>query len=216
MIRSEKLIKASNFGVNVALLIVLIFISASPDGYIRRTLAERRAAADFKKSIAELWGEVTAGASSEAPVIVEFVDYQCNFCRIMQDTLREPEEQGRVTIVRLNYPIRPIHPRAEAAARAAIRAEAQGRFSAMHKYLFSTDEWYEADTGWENAIAASGIEDPVRFVECLYNDSTTRRLARDSSIAARWGVTGTPTYVSLGGMRRGVTNVEELLEITRD
>lgn len=216
MMRNEKLLRASNLGVNVAILAVLIFIAASPDGYIRRTLAERRANADLRKSIAEVWSDVTAGVSSEAPVLVEFVDYQCNFCRAMQDTLRGPEEDGRITIVRLHYPIRQIHPRAEAAARAAICAEAQGRFSAMHEYLFATEEWYEASVGWENAIAASGIDDRSRFVECLDSDNTTQRLARDSSIAARWGVRGTPTYVSVGGIRRGVTSLEELLAITRD
>lgn len=211
MTRSDSFVRASNVAVNVAVPGFLGFFAVGPDGYVWKTLAERAAENRLQERITQLWEAVAAGAESDKPVIIEFIDYQCPFCRSMQATLDRAEKDELIAVIRLHYPIRPIHPRAEAAARVAICAEAVGRLPEMHRYLVSTDAWYNEAVGWERAISASSISDQSRFLECLPSMPVTERLFRDSAFAARLGVTSTPTYVSANALRRGVMSLEELV-----
>src|SRR5690606_4762791 len=77
------------------------------------------------------------GAAEPLVTIVEYRDFQCQFCGRFAATLDEllvayPDD---VRIVFMQFPL-PMHPKAEGAAKAAIAAGQQRRFWAMHDRLF--------------------------------------------------------------------------------
>lgn len=201
-----------NATVNVAVLGFLGFVAFGPNGYVRRVLTEQRAAREQAAVVRDLWPDMIEGRAGASPLIVVFTDYQCRYCRQMEDVLASLQEEGLLDVVYPHVPVAAIHPLAEDAARAAICAEAQGRFQAMHRHLFSTQSW-QSDSAWTNEARAVGVHDVDAFSKCLTAASTTERLARDRRMAEALGVRGTPTFVSPKGMHRGVATREQVLAL---
>lgn len=77
----------------------------------------------------------------DAPVtIVEFADYDCTFCRVLETTmgiLREKHGTD-LRVVVAQHPL-PMHPRARAAGLAALAADRRGKFDEMHYLLFQRE-----------------------------------------------------------------------------
>ena len=132
----------------------------------------------------------------DAPVVVvEFVDYQCPYCRKAHDevlpVLRETYPQDvRVEIRHL--PLE-IHPAAAAAARAAITAAEQGEFMSFHDRLFAVERG-----GLGFALFLTIATDLGLDVEQFKRDFQTRevgdKLAADVLLSRRLGITGTPGF----------------------
>src|SRR5262249_48757235 len=77
---------------------------------------------------------------SKAPVtIVEFSDYQCPYCKKTESVLSEllSKYQGRIKLAYRDFPLKEVHPRAEAAAQASRCAGEQGEFWLYHDSLFA-------------------------------------------------------------------------------
>ncbi|HEU4383377.1 MAG TPA: vitamin K epoxide reductase family protein [Anaeromyxobacteraceae bacterium] len=146
-----------------------------------------------------------AAAPGSGPAeVVEYSDYQCPMCaRAHDETKAFLAGRPDVKLVKRHFPLDPtcnplvkrvIHESACALARAAICAEAQGRFAEMDDALFANQERGEPP----EAIAARLGLDAVRFRACLASPETDRRIAADIAAAARDGVRATPTFV-VGG-----------------
>jgi protein-disulfide isomerase len=108
-----------------------------------------------------------------------------------------------VKVVRRHFPLDPacnpllkraVHPGACDSARAAICAEAQGRFAEMDDALFANQK---DRLPVQDLARRLGLDLP-RFEECLRAPATQSRLDRDLSAAMRDGVRATPTYVAGG------------------
>ena len=105
-----------------------------------------------------------------------------------------------------------LHPKAEAAARAAICAEEHGRFPQLHSLLFGSTEW--RDTGdWKTLAGKAGVGDLVSYEHCLRGEAAGRRLEEDMRLADALGVTATPTFFYQFGEHVGYANEEQLLEL---
>jgi len=86
-------------------------------------------------------GDAPSKGPKDAPLqVIVFSDFQCPFCKRVEPTLAqmEKEYQGKVRMVWKNYPL-PFHQNAEPAAEAAMAADAQGKFWAMHDKLFENN-----------------------------------------------------------------------------
>jgi protein-disulfide isomerase len=137
-----------------------------------------------------------AGAPSlgpqNAPVtLVEFSDFQCPYCiaavpeiKAILDTY--PKD---VKLIFKQFPL-DIHSHAEFAARAALAAQKQGKFWAMHDAMFSSH-----DLSRENilALAQKNGLDMKRFEADLNSTDVHETLVRDIQDGDRAGVQGTPT-----------------------
>ena len=138
-------------------------------------------------------GAPSLGPARASITIVEFADYQCPYCVRAEATVRAIEQAhpGDVRLVFKNLPL-PIHDHARLLARAAVAADAQGRFWEMHDRLLSS-------TGTLDAAALDRVArdvglDVARFDRDLGDASFDARIDADAADAKALGVKGTPTF----------------------
>lgn len=172
------------------------------DGTLTRMIgAERRAA---------IYGPEAPikGAKEPLVTIVEYSDFECPFCSGFAATLDELVKAypGDVRIVFQQFPL-PMHRGAEPAARAAIAAQAQGRFWAMHDRLFrerhpDTDALVSAadDLGLDTKAFAAALDDPA----------TAKRVADEQANGRTIGVRSTPNFFVNGRLVKGALPPERL------
>ncbi len=136
-----------------------------------------------------------ARGPAEAPVtIVEFSDYQCPFCKRAEPTIarvleRYPED---VRFVYRHFPLERIHPQARGAARAALCAQAQGRFWELHARIFESPGTLSEDDLQRYADEVGLDRDA--FQTCLADPATDDLVQRDLDDGEAAGVTGTPAF----------------------
>jgi protein-disulfide isomerase len=127
-------------------------------------------------------------------VIVDFVDFECPFCRRFDERLTAAIAAvgAPVRIVRVMVPLTRIHRHAMSAARAWVCADAQGKGDAAAHALFAAPPEELAPEGAERLVTAVGVE-PVAYRACLADAGTDGRIARDSAEARAAGATSLPT-----------------------
>lgn len=206
-----------NLAVNLVVIAIAVFLIGQPDGPVRSKLEQLRAEAAQRDTISLLWSELREGPRIDdlpvdSPLIIEFSDYQCPFCREAHGRLGALAAETGIGVVYRHMPLSAIHPRAEGAARAAICAEHQGFFPAMHERLFSDSGWQQSGD-WMGLAIEIGIPNLPRFRDCLAAPETSERLSRDLALAERLGARATPTFAGLGGVASGVPRAETLREI---
>jgi len=124
--------------------------------------------------------EELAHSPPGAVTIVDFVDYECPFCRQTQEKLAPllAAQKGRVHVVRRLVPLTRIHPHALAAAKAACCGEELGKGEAMSDALFQTKVEDLTPEGCARVAESLGL--PLdRYRACVDSAETDARLARD-------------------------------------
>lgn len=112
--------------------------------------------------------------------VVEFVDFQCPFCRLFHPRLKAivGEYADRVHFTRLDLPLS-MHPLARGAARAHVCAVARGKGDAMADALFETDNLEHA--GLLEAGMKVGLE-RAELERCLAAPETEAAVVRSERI----------------------------------
>jgi uncharacterized membrane protein/predicted DsbA family dithiol-disulfide isomerase len=112
--------------------------------------------------------------------VVEFVDFQCPFCRLFHPRLKAvvAEYADRVHFTRLDLPLK-MHPLAREAARAHVCAVAGGKGDAMADALFATDDLEHA--GLLAAGEKVGLE-RAALERCLVAPETEAAVVRSERI----------------------------------
>jgi len=152
-----------------------------------------------------------------APVLVEFLDLECEACAEVYPTVEElrAEYDGRLTVVARYFPL-PGHPNSETAAVAVEAAAGQGAFEAMYRRMYETQEgWshqeasqvdvfrgYADDLGLDLAAYDAAVADPA----------TLQRVGQDLTDGQALGVRGTPTFF-LDGQRIEPTSPDHFREL---
>lgn len=111
--------------------------------------------------------------------VVDFVDYECPFCRRTNIAL-EPilaENASRVRVVRRNVPLA-MHPHALDAAKAACCGQKLGKGEEMTKALLSTDVDNLTPEGCAAVASSLGLE-PEAFSSCVQDPSTKASIDAD-------------------------------------
>ncbi|PZH02143.1 Na+/H+ antiporter NhaA [Streptomyces sp. NTH33] len=131
----------------------------------------------------------------DAPLtLVEYGDYECPFCAHATGVAQELRQRfgDRLRYVYRHLPLPDVHPNAELAARAAVAADAQGRFWQMHDLLFTQQNELEFDdiVGY---AAQAGL-DVERFLRDLDSEETAARVRADAASAEASGASGAPTF----------------------
>ncbi len=137
-------------------------------------------------------GSPSRGPETAPVTVVEFADFECPFCQRIAPELDALWEK-RQTAVRFVYKFMPLsmHPHGESAARAAIAAQAQGKFWEMHDKLFANGEHLD-DVDILKYATAIGL-DLDRFRADLQSPATKARLDADRKLGDALKVKGTPT-----------------------
>lgn len=147
-----------------------------------------------------------------APVtMVEYGDYECPYCAaahpVVVDVLRL--RMPVMLFAYRHFPLSNVHPHAEFAAEAAEAAGAQGRYWAMHDWLF------EHQTQLEPAYVTAATErmglDVAAFAQVLSARAYFPKVQQDFMTGLRSGVNGTPTFFINGVRHDGAASLADLL-----
>lgn len=192
-------------GLNVVVLVAALWLVLRPNGVVRTTIGDWRLERQRRVILKAEWQDLAGGSSRMGAGkvgVVEFSDYQCPYCRLYQatiDSVAGPETS--LTVGVRHFPL-PTHPYATGAALAAICAEAQGVFPAMHRYLLGSQDW-QRDTSWTETATIVGVPDLEKFRACRASTTAQDRLAEDVKRGRELGVDGTPTFVNQHAVRSG-------------
>jgi len=189
---------------NVGALALVVWVLLRAQGPLGRSISEHKANARVSQMLRQEWERLASAPRVDSCAgqvrLVEFSDYSCPFCRQQHAILKRLSPCAGVAY--RHYPS-PAHSRAEGAALAAICADRQGRFLAMHTRLFESDTW-QSTGDWASEAAAAGIPRIPEFLACLRSPGAQARLAEDREYGRRLGVAGTPTFLHRGGRVSGL------------
>jgi protein-disulfide isomerase len=125
--------------------------------------------------------------------VVDFVDYECPFCRMTQADLAPLLEarKDKVRLVRKNVPLR-MHAHAMDAARTACCGEKLGKRDEIAEALFATPPAELTPEGCEKLATQHGL-DLARFKECFTSADTDARIKADMDMFRAAQGHGLPT-----------------------
>ena len=146
---------------------------------------------------------------SGGPQLVVYGDFECPYTAAATREIDHLLESGAaVEVVFRYFPLRSIHPHAQAAAEAAEAAASQGRFWEMHDLLFRNQLRLEpADL--RRYAERIGL-DLERFDSDLAADAVRARIERDVETGLESGVDGTPSLFIDGRRYEGPCDADSL------
>lgn len=152
---------------------------------------------------------VTGNPEAEFTV-VEFLDYQCGYCRkAMPEVTELLESDGDIRMVVKDFPI--LGPGSELAARAATAAMMTGgpdAYGRLHDVLM-TAKGQITDEGLDRTLREADL-DPDTIRPAMDDPEVGRRIARNRALAERMAITGTPTFVFQSEMIRGYITLADM------
>jgi len=131
----------------------------------------------------------------DAPItIVEFSDFQCPFCERAYSVVKEVLNQyeGQVKLAYRDFPLRQMHPQAQAAAEASRCAGEQGQFWEYHDLLFENFNQFDTKSLIGHARDL-GLDSP-QFEGCLSSGKYLAQIEEDIQDGVEAGVSGTPAF----------------------
>ena len=149
------------------------------------------------------------GPADAKVTVIEFSDYQCPFCKRAEPTVQAllAKYPTQVRLVYRHMPLDGLHPRARAAAIAAVCAEQQGKFWEYHDALFQNQQAL-SDTDLDKYAADLGL-DAGKFKTCRQDPATETRVNTDAAAARQAGLTGTPAFFVNGILISGARPIED-------
>lgn len=151
------------------------------------------------------------GGNPEGSVtLVEFLDYQCGYCRRAQpDITRLIETDGDIRWIVKELPI--LGPGSELAARAAIAtliSVGPEAYADLNQRLMKLQGPIDAEI-LDRVLGEAGL-DAAAIRAGMQTDEITRRLQATRDLASNLQVSGTPTFVLGDRMLRGAMPLEEM------
>jgi protein-disulfide isomerase len=132
---------------------------------------------------------------ADAPVtLVEYGDYECPHCGHAYPIVKSLQKRfgKQLRFAFRNFPLREIHPYAEAAAETAEFAAAHDKFWEIHDLIFENQNSLSEQMLGELAQRLTLDRQTLR--EALGSGAFAERVQRDFSGGVRSGVNGTPTF----------------------
>ncbi len=155
--------------VGVSMLVLALGVPLAI-GFSKKSIPQ-----DVPEPIAE---EIRATPKGKVTV-VDFVDFECPFCRMTHTELKPllEERKEKVRVVRKHVPLR-MHVHAMDAARAGCCGEVMGKGEEVADALFDADPSELTPEGCETIAIRHGL-DLEKFRECFKSASTEERIKKD-------------------------------------
>lgn len=207
--------KQASFAARYA---VEMLVDEASDSEIKE-FYELRYKSDGARKTFKLDGVPYSGAPDAPVKVVEFFDYGCPSCKMFVPILKEAlaAYPDQAVIYYKQFPL-PSHVHSKGAAQAALAAQEQGKFQAMHELLFAKAPNHRKPELTEYAKAL-GL-DMGRF-EANYNAALSR-VEADIAEGNAAGVNGTPAIFINGKEYKGPLHpkyvglwIEEELAVNR-
>jgi protein-disulfide isomerase len=207
---------------NLALIAVVLVLALRENGPIRDRWASRQARAAHRETVAGLWEAATAREAyrlsgdrgdEQGIEVLEFIDYQCRFCRANSSTVDGMLRRGDLSgVVVLQFPLTSRNPESVNAAMTALCAGEAGVFPEVHRALLADDAWLGDESLLRDLAISSGVE-PSVFDGCMGSEWVVSELDRHRSLASALSVEGTPAFVSLTGFSPGILTPAKLKDL---
>lgn len=181
--------------VFVAVVAVAVAVTRPPSGTGATDVAETSSAVPVVREDSHVLSDAGAGA----PVLVEFLDFECEACRAAYPFVEQLREEyaGELTFVVRYFPI-PSHANAINAAVAVEAAAQQGEIEGMYARMFQTQaEWGELQTSQADVFRGFAQEIGLEmdaYDAAIADPATLERVEQDQQDGIALGVQGTPTF----------------------
>jgi protein-disulfide isomerase len=144
--------------------------------------------------------------------VVEFSDFQCPFCKRVEDTLKQVKDTygDKVRFVWKNQPL-PFHDRAEPCAELAMEAKAEKGdkgFWDVHDRLFASNP--KLDDASLDAIATAAGLNLDKVHAAVKGHTYKKDIDADSDLAEQLGMTATPNFFINGKSLVGAVPFDQL------
>ncbi len=146
---------------------------------------------------------------NEIPDIVEFVDYNCGYCRKAFLQTQAFQEQNPDIIIRsIQFPI--LGEGSNLAARIALVVERDHpeKFNALHKSFMSTETRLEL--GNISKILTALTLNSEQLIEQAGSSEFTQIIIQNHALARNLNITGTPAFVGPSKIIRGLPDLNAL------
>jgi protein-disulfide isomerase len=158
-------------------------------------------------------GDATFGPSDSKVKVIVFSDFQCPYCKVLYQTVRNTMKQYGDKVI-FDYKELPldIHPQANNAALAATCAQEQGKF---WEYA---DKLYQTQTTWPNIKDTASFKQYAaqlglntgQFNQCIDSKKYQDRIDADKKEASDFGVSGTPAVFINDTFETGAVPADQL------
>ena len=138
------------------------------------------------------------------PVVVEFSDYRCGYCRRSFALLQQLAQAGEARVRVVEYPI--LGEPSRRAARLALAANMQGKYPEFHAALMRGARFSEESI--TAAIRRAGV-DEARLWQDAQSAAVDEALERNFQLARLLGVRATPSFVVAGVVVPGALREED-------
>jgi protein-disulfide isomerase len=158
-----------------------------------------------------------------APVtIVEFGDFQCPYCKQLAEMMKKEysgKDSDKLFFIYKQFPL-PRHAWATLASEGSVCAWLQqpAVFWQLHDFVFASQSSLtltDIEQRMSEFVADNTSLDVEKFKNCLKNGTGAAIVRRDGELAARLGVTGTPTLFVNGVKIVQVRNIADLELVIR-
>jgi protein-disulfide isomerase len=148
------------------------------------------------------------GANAAGDVsVVEFFDYQCPYCKaVTPDLAKALAADGKVRLVYKEFPI--LGPSSITAAKAALAAQAQGKYVPFHEKLMAYKG--HVDDAMVYSIAATVGLDVDRLKADMESSDIKESIKRNYQLADKLDIQGTPAFIIGDELLPGAASVEAL------
>lgn len=169
------------------------------------------------KAIIEFDGELFSDSTdpnfgdAKAPVVVEFFDYNCGYCRKASSMFSEVIEETGVRRVYKEFPILGEDSLNVARLSLAIWNTYPEKYEAFQKEMLSSDQTATIESA-KTIIEKLAMD--YALVEAASKErSIDEKLMKNLELATNLNVTGTPTFVTGKAIIRGLPTKENLLSV---
>ncbi len=142
--------------------------------------------------------------------LVEFLDYQCGYCKKATPELTELlTSDGHIRMIVKDFPI--LGPGSDLAARATTAtmiAEGSEAYGRLHDELMAS-KGQITDESLDRALRKADL-DPAAIREAMKDPEVDRRIAQNRALGQALSISGTPTFVFQSEMVRGYVTLADM------
>jgi len=142
-----------------------------------------------------------------AVTIVEFIDYQCGYCKLSYEAVEKLLSENKdVKIIYKEFPI--LGPASVQAAKASLASARQGKFHKFHKALMPVKEHLSDEVIFKTAKEAGLNVDKLK--KDMADPAIEKMIKESLELGNEVGAHGTPTFIIGETVHPGMMQYEEL------